>query len=255
MLLTVDIGNTNIVLGLFENDKLIHKWRIATQKQLTEDEYANKLLPLFNYAEIDYTKINGAIISSVVNKITKPMAIFVEKYLKLSSIIASEVEHDININIDVGTKLGSDILANAIASNRMYNENCIFIDFGTALVIGIIKKEKEFIGGLILPGLQTSFNSLIKSTDRLFYTHLLKPDNIVGENTEDCLRSGMFYLYKESINGIINKIKKELDIDFKVIVTGGNAILIQGEIKNIDVFEPNLTLEGLNILYKMHKNK
>lgn len=255
MLLTVDIGNTNTVLGLFENDKLIHKWRILTQKQLTEDEYANKILPLFNYAGIGYTKITGAIISSVVNEITKPMAIFIEKYLKLPPIIASEVEHDININIDDASTLGSDILVNAIASNRMYNENCIFIDFGTALVIGIIKKEKEFIGGLILPGLQASFNSLIQSTDRLFYTNLLKPDNIIGKNTKDCLRSGMFYLYKESLNGIINKIKEELDIDFKVIVTGGNATLIQSEIKAIDVFEPNLTLEGLNILYKMHKNK
>ena len=255
MLLTVDIGNTNVVLGLFENDKILHRWRIATQKQLTEDEYAGKILPLFNFVGIEYKNVTGVIISSVVTQVTKPIAVFIEKYLKLTPIIASDIQHDINLKIDSSAKLGSDILANAVASNKMYNENCIFVDFGTALVIGVIKKEKEFLGGLILPGLQTSFNSLIQNTNLLSQTSLLKPENIIGKNSDDCLRSGIFYLYKESLNGIIKKIKEELDMDFKVIVTGGGVALIQSEVNVIDVFEPNLTLEGLNILYKMHKNK
>jgi type III pantothenate kinase len=255
MLLTIDIGNTDVTIGVFNSNQLRNKWRIATSKKSTEDEYASMMLPFFQYAGIDYTKIDGAIISSVVRCVTKPMAVFIEKYMKLIPVIASEVEHDLNIKIDHPKKLGTDILANAIAVNKLYNENCIFINFGTALVIGVITKSKDLLGTLIMPGIQTALNELIQSTDLLSYTNLLKPKHIIGKNTEDSIRSGMFYLYKESVNGIISKIKQDLSLDFKVIVTGGNANLIQSEIQSIDIFEQNLTLEGLKFLYEMHRNR
>ena len=255
MLLAIDIGNSDITIGVFEKNQIINKWRICTTKHCTEDEYATKILPLFQYAEIDCTKIKGVIILSVVRSITKSMAIFIEKYIKLTPIIASEIKHDLNIKIDNPKTLGSDILANAIAVNKLYNENCIFISFGTALVISVVTKSKDLLGVLIMPGMHTALNGLVQNADLLSHTHLSKPDHILGKNTEDSIRSGMFYLYKESVNGIINKIKQDLDLDFKVIVTGGNANLIQGEIKSIDIFEQNLTLEGLKFLYEMHKNK
>jgi type III pantothenate kinase len=255
MLLAIDIGNSDITIGVFEKNKIINKWRLGTPKQFTEDEYASKILPFFQYAEIDYTKIKGVIISSVVRSATKPMAIFIEKYIKLTPVVASEIKHDLNIKIDNPKKLGSDILANAIAVNKLYNENCIFIAFGTALVISVVTKSKDLLGVLIMPGIHTAFNGLIQNADLLSHTHLSKPEHILGKNTEDSIRSGMFYLYKKSVNGIINKIKQDLDLDFKVIVTGGNANFIQGEIKSIDIFEQNLTLEGLKFLYEMYKNK
>ena len=119
MLLTIDVGNTDVTIGVFNNNQLINKWRIATSKKFTEDEYASKILPFFQYAEIDYTEIDGAIISSVVRSVTKPMAVFIEKYIKLTPEIASEVEHDLNIKVDNPKKLGTDILANAIADYIM----------------------------------------------------------------------------------------------------------------------------------------
>jgi type III pantothenate kinase len=255
MLLAIDIGNTDVTIGVFDGNQLINKWRIATSKKFTEDEYASKILPFFQYAEIDYKEIDGAIISSVVRSVTKQMAIFIEKYIKLIPVIASEVEHDLNIKIDNPKKLGTDILANAIAVNRLYNENCIFISFGTALVIGVITKSKDLLGTLIMPGIYTALNKLIQSADLLSHTNLFKPEHIIGKNTEDSIRSGMFYLYKESVNAIISKIKQDLGLDFKVAVTGGNANLVQSEIQSIDIFEQNLTLEGLKFLYEMHKDK
>jgi type III pantothenate kinase len=255
MLLTIDVGNTDVTIGVFNNNQLINKWRIATSKKFTEDEYASKILPFFQYAEIDYTEIDGAIISSVVRSVTKPMAVFIEKYIKLTPVIASEVEHDLNIKVDNPKKLGTDILANAIAVSRLYNENCIFINFGTALVIGVITKSKDLLGTLIMPGIQTALNELIQSADLLSHTNLFKPEHIIGKNTEDSIRSGMFYLYKESVSGIISNIKQDLGLDFKVVVTGGNANLVQSEIQSIDIFEQNLTLEGLKFLYEMHENK
>lgn len=255
MLLAIDIGNTDVTIGVFDGNQLINKWRIATSKKFTEDEYASKILPFFQYAEIDYKEIDGAIISSVVRSVTKPMAIFIEKYIKLTPVIASEVGHDLNIKMDNPKKLGTDILANAIAVNRLYNENCIFISFGTALVIGVITKSKDLLGTLIMPGIYTALNKLIQSADLLSHTDLFKPEHIIGKNTEDSIRSGMFYLYKESVDAIISKIKQDLGLDFKVAVTGGNANLVQSEIQSIDIFEQNLTLEGLKFLYEMHKDK
>ena len=122
-------------------------------------------------------------------------------------------------------------------------------------MIGVITKSKDLLGTLIMPGIQTALNELIQSADLLSHTNLFKPEHIIGKNTEDSIRSGMFYLYKESVSGIISNIKQDLGLDFKVIVTGGNANLVQSEIQSIDIFEQNLTLEGLKFLYEMHENK
>ena len=248
MILVIDIGNSNTTIGVFDKDTIIVKWRITTTFQYTEDEYASKILPLLNFSNIDFTEFRGVIISSVVRKITKPISIFVEKYFRITPLIATEIEHDLTLKIDNPKELGSDILANAIAANRLYG-NCIFVSFGTALVVGVITKEKVFLGVMISPGMEASYNSLIDSADLLFHTQLSKPTQILGKNTRDAIRAGVYFSYIEAVNGIIKKIRKEYKIKFKTIITGGSAEVIYNDIMSIDIYDPNLTLKGLKFLY------
>ena len=253
MILAIDIGNTNIVIGVFHQDVMIEKWRIATSGQYTEDEYASKILPLLRTINNPEAKITGAIISSVVRATTKPMIAFVEKYLKCTPIIAKNCNHDLTLKVDEPEKLGSDILANAFASNHLYKDSCIFVDFGTALVIGAVTKQKEFLGATISPGVNTAYNALINKADLLFNSDLNMPSQVLGKNTVAAMSSGIYLFYIDAVNGIISRVRKEHKQDFRVAVTGGLAGMICDQINDVDFYEPNLTLKGLNFLYNFNK--
>lgn len=254
MILVIDVGNSSTKIGVFQKDIIIAKWRITTIHQHTEDEYASKVLPLLNFLNIDLMGFKGAVISSVVNGVTNPIAIFIEKYFKITPLIANEIQHDLILKIDNPKKLGSDILANAIATNRLYKETCIFIDFGTALVIGVITKEKELLGVTISPGMQTSYDSLINKTDLLPYVQLSSHNlkQTLGKNTEDAIKLGIYSSYIETVNGIVKKIYKEHGVKLKTIITGEFAEIIYKQIISVDIYEPNLTLEGLKFLYNFN---
>jgi type III pantothenate kinase len=226
MILAIDIGNTNIVIGVFHQDVMIEKWRIATSNQYTEDEYASKILPLLITLSVPETKITGAIISSVVKAVTKPMATFIEKYLKCTPMIAKNCNHDLTLKVDEPEKLGSDILANAVASNHLYKNSCIFVDFGTALVIGAVTKQKEFLGATISPGINAAYNALINKADLLFDADLDIPSQVLGKNTVAAMSSGIYLFYIDAVNGIISRIRKEHKQNFRVVVTGGLAGMI-----------------------------
>ncbi|WPX95983.1 type III pantothenate kinase [Candidatus Bandiella euplotis] len=253
MLLVIDAGNTNIVICLFNDDTIIAKWRIATLNQYTEDEYAGQILPLLTLLNIDLTQINGAIISSVVRRTVKPMSAFVKKYLKLTPLIAKDCMHDVSLKIEQPEELGSDILANAIAANDLAKENCIFLDFGTALVIGVITKEKEFLGATISPGIKTAHSALISKADLLGHTNISKPKHILGTNTATAISSGIYTFYVCAVNGILSMIRREHERDFKTVITGGFASIIQNEIESVDFYDPDLTLKGLKLLYDFNK--
>lgn len=240
MLLTINIGNTNTACGIFNKDKLIKKFNFATGK-LTSVLSKNGLLAL---------AIDNIIISSVV----PPATAILEK--KLRKIFPREI-YVIGKNIKVPIinkyrkpqQAGSDRMVNAYAGMRLFGTPAIVIDFGTAITFDIISKNREFLGGMIIPGLQTSINALYKNTALLPKIKLSRPREFIGKDTKSCILSGIVHGYSGLIDNLIDKITPRIGKNTKVIATGGDADFMAGYCRGIDKAEPNLILKGLNLIF------
>ncbi len=250
MLLTADIGNTSITLGLFEEDALVEEYRLASDKDLSLEEYEVLLKTLFKEFNVD-----GAIISSVVEELTKKFKTAVDNVFKLDAIILStDINTGVKIALDVPNEAGADRIANAAGAYVLYKHPVIVVDFGTATTFDIVNGNGEFVGGIIAPGLNLQLKALNKFTSKLPRIEVALSNFAIGHNTTDAILSGVLRGSAAMIDGLIEQCEKELGGKAVIVATGGYSGLIANYLKrHFDFINPTLTLEGLRYLYQINK--
>ncbi len=255
MLLVFDVGNTNMVLGIYEGTELKNYWRISTDKAKTSDEYGMLINNLFQYDNVDKNSIKDIIISSVVPNVMHSLENFCVKYFnKQPLIVGPGIKTGLNIKYDNPKQVGADRIVNAVAAIERYKSPMIIIDFGTATTFCAISEKGEYLGGTIAPGIKISSEALFQRASKLPRVELLKPGMTICKNTVSAMQSGIIYGYVGLVDKIIAMMKKELgNDDIKVIATGGLSSLIASETDSIDCVDKNLTLEGLKIIYNKNK--
>lgn len=250
MLLTADIGNTSITLGLFEEDALVEEYRLASDKDLSLEEYEVLLKTLFK----DF-KVDGCIISSVVEELTKKLKKAVDNVFKINSIVLStQINTGVKICLDNPEEAGADRIANAAGAYVLYSHPVIVVDFGTATTFDIVNGSGEFVGGIIAPGLNLQLKALNKFTSKLPRIEVALSNTAIGHNTTDAILSGVLRGSASMIDGLIEQCEKELGEKAVVVATGGYSGLIANYLKRpFDFINPTLTLEGLRHLYQINK--
>ena len=250
MLLAIDIGNTNVVLGVFEGDRLRESWRIGTKASITADEYAVIVKDLFAFSGFDFKQIDGIIISTVVPPLLSIMTEMSRKYFKIEPlVVTSELKTGITLNYENPREIGADRIVNAAAAFSLYGGPLIIIDFGTATTFCAVTKKGEYLGGAITPGVKISAEALYQRAAKLPRVELTRPRTIIGRDTVSAMQAGILYGYAGLVDGIVERMKKELSPDARVIATGGLAELVTPECKSTIEVRPNLTLEGLRLIY------
>ena len=254
MILTIDIGNTNIVVGGIDKDKTHFIERISTVRTKTELEYAIDIKLLLDINKIKAEQIEGGIISSVVPQITNIVKIAAEMILKTEvMVLAAGVKTGLNIKIDNPAQLGADLVANAVAGINNYPVPLIIIDMGTATTLSVVDEKKQYIGGMILPGPRISLDALTARASQLSGISLEAPKNIVGKNTIECMKSGIVYSNAAAMDGMIERIEEEIGCKATVVATGGLAKSIIPHCKREVILDEELMLKGLYIIYEKNK--
>jgi type III pantothenate kinase len=260
MLLTIDIGNTNITLGVFQikSGKALKKpvkiWRLSTDTNNTSDEYALKLLDLFKYSLIEYKQIKAIAIASVVPYLNDTFEEISTNYFKIKPFFVEATNQSyLKIKYDNPKEIGADRIADGVAAYDFFGGPIVIIDFGTATTFDCISKKGEYLGGAIVPGIMVSAESLAKRTAKLPLVEVKKTKNIIAKSTITGIQSGLYYGYVGLVREILSGIAKELP-NPQVIATGGLAPLITADIKQVKAIVPELTLEGIRILWNFNKN-
>lgn len=250
MLLTADIGNTSITLGLFDADALVEQFRLASDKELSQEEYEVLLKTLCK----PY-KIESCIIASVVDELSKKFKSSVDNVFKINSImLTSECKTGVKITLQNPKESGADRIANACGAFMLYHRPCIVVDFGTATSFDIVNKNGEFIGGIIAPGLKLQMKVLNKFTSKLPKIDVATADKVIGNSTSEAILSGVIRGSAAMIDGLVDQCEKELGSKVTLIATGGYSGLISSYLKRpFDFINPTLTLEGLRFLYDLNK--
>ena len=256
MILTLDIGNTNIKTALFEGMEMRNYWRISTDRNRSSDELGILIMNLLSYNHVDPASIEGIMMSSVVPSINFTVEHMCRNYFGMEPMkIGPGIKTGINIKYDNPRELGSDRIANAVAAYELYGGPCIAIDFGTATNFGAISAKGEFLGGAICPGLKLAAEALTERAAKLPRFELAKPESVIGRNTVTNMQSGIVYGYIGQINYLVQRMKQEMGApDAKVIATGGLSVLVAEESKVIDVMDGLLTLKGLCLIYAKNAN-
>lgn len=251
MILVCDVGNTNIVFGVFQDRILNYHWRVSTDKLSTVDEYAVILKNLCSFRDLSFDRINGAIISSVVPPVTPTLETMIKKYLGINPfIVGPGVKTGISIIYDNPREVGADRIVNAVAAFSKYGGPLIIVDFGTATTFCAISEKGEYLGGAIAPGISISIEALFQRASKLPRIEIVKTENIIGKNTISGMQAGTYYGFCGQVDRIVELMKRELSQKAKVIATGGQAELIAGDSEMIEVVDPFLTLEGLLNIYE-----
>ncbi len=255
MLLVIDVGNTNYVLGVYRGDKLIKCWRMATGDNRTADETGIFIHGLFDASGVNAKDIEAVIISSVVPDIMYSLTQGIRKYLGIEPMIVSAgMKTGIVIKRDNPRAVGADRIVNMVAANEIYGGPAIVIDYGTANTFDVINEKSEFITGFITPGISTCADALYQRAAQLPKVEIKKPKSIVVKNTIVSIQAGLVLGHIGQTRYIIQELKRELNLpDMKVIATGGLARVIDPDRKIFDVLDPVLTLKGLKILYQKNK--
>ena len=254
MILTMDIGNTNIKTALFDGKEMYKYWRMSTNTTSTSDEYGVRLSSMFAHEGVPTSVVDGIVVSSVVPTINFTIDHMLQNYFgKAPLFVAPGVKTGINIKYDNPRELGSDRIANAVATYDEDGGPCIFIDVGTATTFGVVDREGSFLGGSICPGIKLSSEALVTGTAKLPRFELARPDNVIGRTTLSNLQSGMYYGYVGLVRNIVRKIKQELGKEALVVATGGLALMIAEESKVIDKLDGLLTLKGLRLIYERNR--
>lgn len=251
MLLCVDIGNTNIKMGLFNGDQMCCHWRVATDRNRLADEYAVLLLNLLATSGVSVTNVKGCAVSSVVPALTQVFEEIAHRYLKQEALMIGDgVDLGMRINTDYPSEVGTDLIVNALAARHLYGTPVIVVGFGTATTFSAVSAEGDFEGVSIAPGILTSSDSLFRATATLPQVALARPPAAIGKNTLQSMRSGIVFGFAELVDGMVKRIRRELGGVARVVATGGLAELIAPESQSIEVVEPNLALIGLRLLYE-----
>ena len=254
MLLAIDIGNTNINFGVFEDAELRATWRIATGIRRMADEYGILLLNLLHQQGLKVEDVTKVSLCSVVPTLTVIFEELCQKYFHLSPlVIGAGVKTGVSIRMDNPKEVGTDRIVNAAAAHHLYGGPVIIADFGTATTFDTVSREGDYLGGAIAPGISMAAEALFTRTAVLPRVELTRPKYAIGTNTIDAIRSGLVFGYVGLVEGIITRIQAELDEKAKVVATGGYADIIARETSVIEVINPDLTLIGLRLIYLMNK--
>ena len=254
MLLAIDIGNTNIVIGVIREDEILFKARIATDRLRTSDQYGVEMLNLLQMFHISREEITDCIISSVVPPVFNSVYTGVVKLIgKQPLVVGPGLKTGLNIHVDTPSQVGADRIVAAVAALAEYTAPLVLIDMGTATTLEVVEPENVYKGGVIFPGVMVSLDSLTSRTAQLPGISLDKPKHVIGKNTVDCMRSGAMYGTAAMLDGLIDRIAEELGHSSTIIATGGIAQFIIPLCKHEIILEKELLLKGLNVLYKKNK--
>ncbi|MBM4327269.1 MAG: type III pantothenate kinase [Deltaproteobacteria bacterium] len=250
MLLAIDVGNTNTVIGIFDGDRRIGSWRIRTVEDATADEYLVALLNLARAGNLNVLDIDGVIISCVVPPLMGALEALCRRHLKLTPLfVGPGIKTGMPIRYDNPREVGADRIVNAVAAYEKYRIALIAVDFGTATTFDYINQAGEYEGGCIAPGVKISAEALFHQASKLFRVELTAPARVIAKDTASAIQSGIVYGYASLVDGILMRMFEELDSRPRVIATGGLARVISAHTKLVDDIEDDLTMEGLRILY------
>ena len=251
MILAVDIGNTNVVLGAIEGEQILFLERMATDRGATDMEYLVRIRLVLKFRQIDPAALEGAIICSVVPIVTMNVRPAVEQLIgKRAVVVGPGIKTGLRINIDNPGALGADRVADAVAAVNNYPVPLITIDMGTATTIGVVDENKTFIGGMIVPGVMVSLNALAGGTAQLPHISLDPPKHAIGRNTVECMQNGIIYHNAAGVAGMIDRIEQQLGKKCTVVMTGGLSAVIAPHCRHEMIVDPELLLKGLMILYR-----
>lgn len=253
MLLVIDLGNTTLTLGLFNQGKISHQWRLSTDHHRTEDEFGLQFLGLLDNCGCSPADLEGIILSSVVPPLTEWVHKACQNYLKIAPLLASaDLKLNIQILYDNPQAVGTDRIADAVAVQSKYGGPACVIDFGTATTFNALSKDAEYLGGAILPGISTAADALVQRAAKLQPIELVAPPSVIGRNTMHAMQAGLIIGYVALVEGMVDRFRKELGKGMKVIGTGGHIQRIADQTKAINYIDPWLTLEGLKIMWEMN---
>lgn len=251
MLLAIDIGNTNIVLGLYQGKKLITHWRLATQAERTADEYGVIVSQLIEHRGFRCEQISAIVVSCVVPPmLTTAQELATRFFDREPLIVGPGIKTGMPILYENPKDVGADRIVNGIAAYDKYHDACIVVDFGTATTIDLISAKGEYVGGAIAPGLSISLEALVQRASKLPRIEIVKPKEVIGRNTVNSIQAGIFYGYVGLVDGLVKRIQTEQNLKVKVVATGGLAPLVASECASIHEVDEFLTLDGLRIIHE-----
>ena len=254
MLLAIDVGNTNTVMGIFDGEREVSHFRITTNYTRTSDETGMLLLQFFASCGVTKDDITDVIIASVVPPVMYSLEHSIRKYLGINPmVVGPDTVTGINVKYDNPKEVGADRIVNAVAAFNKYGGPIIIVDFGTATTFCVVTENADYLGGVICAGIKISMDALVSKTSKLPRVEILKPKSVIGKTTVASMQSGAVYGYVGQVENIIREINEELGVKAKVIATGGLAGMISKETDMIDVVERSLTLEGLRLIFEKNK--
>jgi type III pantothenate kinase len=254
LVLAIDIGNTHVVLGVFEGERLLHHWRIGTHRQDTSDEAAITVRSLFELAGVDRSSVKDAIISCVVPPLLPIFERTCEKLLgKTPLVVGPGIRTGMAIRVENPREVGADRIVNSVAAFELLGGPVIAVDFGTATTFDCVSAKGEYLGGAIFPGILVAMEALFSRASMLHRIEIARPRSVIGRTTTQSLQSGLLFGYAGMVDTMVERIRGELGAEARVIATGGLAQRVAAETKSIERVEPFLTLEGLRMLFEKNR--
>ncbi|MDD3897646.1 MAG: type III pantothenate kinase [Syntrophomonadaceae bacterium] len=254
MILVFDVGNTNMVIGVYQEDKILTHWRIRTDTLRTCDEYGMMIKALFDYQQIEMKKVKAVVISSVVPSLMLELEGLSHKYFSCRPlVIGPGIKTGLAIKYENPREVGADRVVNAVAAYHKYGGPLIIVDFGTATTFCVVNEQGEYLGGAIAPGIAVASDALVAKAAKLPRVELIKPRSLIGRNTVASMQAGIIYGFVRQVEGIISRMKKEIEGPCKVVATGGLARVIAEETDAIEIVDDFLTLEGLRLIYEINR--